>query len=203
MKNITEKHLDEFVAVCHKVAANGLVRCSSGNLSWRVNEDYMLITATSAWMANITKEQVALIRISDGAIMNDKKPSSESGFHLGIMQNRADVNVVLHFQSPCATAFACCETDLTNFFIIPEIPYYIGQISVLPYLDPGSKDLAKAVISAIKKHDLVTLKNHGQVTVGKSLDDVIQKATFFELACEILLRLGNLPIRFLSTRAIN
>lgn len=203
MKNITEKHFEEFVAACHKVAANGLVQCSSGNLSWRVNEDHMLITVTSAWMANLTREQIVIIRISDGKIMNDKKPSSETGFHLGIMQNRRDVNAVLHFQAPCATAFACCATDLTNFFIIPEIPYYIGQISALPYLDPGSESLAEAVITAIEKHDLVTLKNHGQVTVGKNFDDVIQKATFFELACEILLRLGNLPIQFLSTRAIN
>ena len=203
MKKITEDHFEAFVDACHEVAAQGLVRCSSGNISWRINEDYMLITATSAWMANITKEHIALIRISDRAILNDEKPSSESGFHLGIMQNRPDVNVILHFQSPNATALACCAKDLTNFYIIPEIPYYIGEISVLPYLDPGSKNLAEAVITAIEKHDLVTLKNHGQVTVGKSFDDVIQKATFFELACDILLRMGNLPIQFISTSAIN
>ena len=31
------------------------------------------------------------------------------------------------------------------------------------------------------------LKNHGLVTVGKTFDDAIQKATFFEQACHICL----------------
>jgi ribulose-5-phosphate 4-epimerase/fuculose-1-phosphate aldolase len=38
------------------------------------------------------------------------------------------------------------------------------------------------------KHDLAVLDHHGQVTAGKSADDVIQKAVFFELACELVLR---------------
>jgi ribulose-5-phosphate 4-epimerase/fuculose-1-phosphate aldolase len=201
MTNVSEKQLEDFVAACHRVASFGLVRCSSGNLSWRVNEEYMLITATRSWMAEITREQVAVCRISNGDVLNEKKPSAENGFHFGILRERSDVNVVLHFQSPFATALACSWREQKNFFVIPEIPYYIGQIAVVPYLDPGSNALAKEVISAMKEHDLVILKNHGQVTVGKSFDDVIQKASFFELACEIILRTGD-QVQFLSQDAI-
>ena len=34
--------------------------------------------------------------------------------------------------------------------------------------------------------NLALLRNHGQVVVGKSLDDAIQRAVFFELACTVL-----------------
>ena len=54
----------------------------------------------------------------------------------------------------------------------------------------------------MKEHDLVILKNHGQVTVGNNFDEVIQKATFFELACEVILHAGN-QIQFLSQSAID
>ena len=202
MDSVSEKHLEEFVCACHLLASHGLLQCSSGNLSWRVDKEKMVITATRAWMANITKEQVVVCRISDGTILNGRKPSEEIGFHLGILRERSDVNVVLHFQTPCATAIACCARDVMNFSIIPEVPFYIGQIAEVPYMDPGSENLSRAVISAMEEHDLVIMKNHGQVTVGKSFNDVIQKATFFELACEIILLAGK-NIQFLSDDAIN
>ena len=39
-------------------------------------------------------------------------------------------------------------------------------------------------------HDMVILQNHGFVTVGADLNDAIQKAAFFELACEVIVRGG-------------
>jgi len=202
MMHVSEKHLEEFVAGCRRVASHGLVRSSSGNLSWRVNEEYMLITATRSWMGELSREQIAICRISDGAVLNEKKPSAENGFHFGILRERPDVNVVLHFQSPYATAIACSGRDYNNFSVIPEIPYYLGQIAIVPYLNPGSNELAREVISAMKAHDLVIMKNHGQVTVGRNFDEVIQKATFFELACEIILHAGD-QVQFLSQDAID
>jgi ribulose-5-phosphate 4-epimerase/fuculose-1-phosphate aldolase len=75
MMHVSEKHLEEFVTACHRVASYGLVRSSSGNLSWRVNEEYMLITATRSWMGEMSKEQIAICRISDGAVLNVNKIS--------------------------------------------------------------------------------------------------------------------------------
>lgn len=202
MMHVSEKHLEQFVTACHRVASHGLVRSSSGNLSWRVSEECMLITATRSWMGELTREQVAVCRISDGAVLNDKKPSAENGFHFGILREHPDVNVVLHFQSPCATAIACSSKDYKNFSVIPEIPYYLGHVAVVPYLNPGSNKLAREVVSAMKEHDLAILKNHGQVTVGKNFDEVIQKASFFELACEIILHAGD-QVQFLCQDAID
>ena len=55
-------------------------------------------------------------------------------------------------------------------------------------LTPSSKELAEKVVSAVQTHDLVILQNHGQVVLGEDFDDAIQKAGFFELACQILMR---------------
>ena len=111
------------------------------------------------------------------------------------------MTVILHFQSPFATAITCSGKDYKIFNVIPEIPYYIGAVAVIPYLNPGSNELAHEVISAMKCHDLAILKNHGHVTVWKNFEDVIQKVSFFELACEIILLAGE-HIQFLSEDAI-
>ena len=128
-------------------------------------------------------------------------PSVESRFHAGILRERPGVDAVLHFQSPCATVLACCELAGVDFAVIPEIPYYIGPVAIVPYLPPGSPELAEAVVEAMTRHGLAVLQNHGQVVAGKTLDDAIQKAAFFELACEVVLR-GGEGVRPLPREAV-
>jgi ribulose-5-phosphate 4-epimerase/fuculose-1-phosphate aldolase len=184
-----ERTFKIFVAACHKVAEYGLVSCSSGNLSWRTGPETALLSASGSWLGELTQEQVAVCDINTGKSANGVKATCESVYHLGILKNRPDVNVVLHFQSPYATAIACGETENFNFNLIIEVPVYIGTPAIVPYLPPGSGELARAVIDAFKrpKTHLAILRNHGLVSVGTDFDDAIQKAVFFELACRILL----------------
>jgi len=123
-------------------------------------------------------------------VLNGVKPTVEARFHSGILRARPDVNVVLHYQSPCATTLACQKIKRVNYNVIPEIPFYIGPIGQVPYLPPGSPELADAVIKAMTAHDLAVMANHGQVTVSHDFDHAIQGAEFFELACQILLSSG-------------
>jgi ribulose-5-phosphate 4-epimerase/fuculose-1-phosphate aldolase len=177
-----------FVQACHKVAEYGLVSCSSGNLSWRVEPNVALLSASGSWLAELNEDQVAMCDINTGRSLNDKIPTCESVFHLGILKNRPEMNVVLHFQSPYAAAIACGETANLNFNMTIEVPIYIGTPAVVPYLPPGTPELAESVVDAFKETQthLAILKNHGLVTVGKDFNDAIQKAVFFELACRII-----------------
>ena len=182
----------QFVEAAHRTAEYGLLRCSSGNLSWRLNDALCLVTATHSWLGNLTPAQVAICRVADGAPVNSVKPSFEAGFHTGILRVRPDIRVVLHFQSPAATTFACRrDAETVNYAIIPEVAVYIGPIAVVPYLPPGSAELAQSLIQAMTDHDLALLRNHGLVTVGRDFDDTLQKAAFFELACQVLLAAGD------------
>lgn len=189
---VSETLMEEFLSACHRVAQNGLAICSSGNLSSRVDDEHMMITATGAWLTEMTQERVAICRISDGRCLNTQKPSMELGFHRNILSARKDINVVLHFASPCATTLACSKDLITEHFsVIPEIPYYIGPVAIVPYFSPGSADLATAVTAAIRGHNLAILKNHGQVTVGWDFQDALRKALYFEFASSICLQAGN------------
>jgi ribulose-5-phosphate 4-epimerase/fuculose-1-phosphate aldolase len=195
------KQITEFVRAAHKVAEHGLALCGSGNLSWRVSGGRMLVTTTRSWMARLSAADVAVCRITDGACLNHRNPSKEVGFHAGILRERPEVNVVLHYQSPSATAIACRKPQVKSFAIIPEIPHYIGTVGVVPYLTPGTRQLADAVTRAMRTHDLVILRNHGQVIVGSDFDDAIEKAVYFELACRIIIETGG-HVELLSNAAV-
>ena len=179
--------ISSFIDACRFAAECDLMRYSSGNMSCRLAGGLMAVTAKGSWLGRMTRESVAICKIETGASQNDCVPSVESGFHAGIYRIRPDVNAVLHCQSPFATAIACGACDALDFNVIPEIPFYIGKPAAVDYHNPGSHELADAVIGAAKAHNLILLRNHGQVAVGKDLDAAIQNAGFFELACQIIL----------------
>ena len=185
---ITDLHIEEFLRQAHRVGDAGLTICSSGNISWRVGDE-VLISGTGSWVPNLPKEKVSICNLATGEVQNGVKPSMESVFHMGVMRERPDVNVVLHFQSPYATAVACMENRPTNLNVTAELPCHVGkEIPQIPYYRPGSKELAEAVVNAMKDHDSIMLLKHGQVVCGKDFDEVFERAMFFEMACRIIVQ---------------
>lgn len=183
--------VNAFVAACREAAARGLLRCSSGNLSWRLDDGRMLVTRTRSWLGRLTPKDIAVCAIADGRPLNAVVPTVEVRFHAGILRARPDVNVVLHYQSPFATALACQRRAHVNYNVIPEIPFYVGPVGRVPYLPPGSPELAEAVIAVMATRDLALMANHGQITVARDFDHALQNADFFELASQIILATGD------------
>ena len=185
MKMIADKHIQEFVAQAHRVGELGLTICSSGNLSWRIG-DKALISGTGSWVPSLREEQVSVCDVATGEVLNGVKPSMESVFHLGVMRERPDVGVVLHFQSPYATQVACSEVRPKSYNVTAEVPLHVGRvIPEIPFYRPGSPELAEAVVNALRDRNSALMLKHGQVVCGKDFDDVIQLAMFFEMACRI------------------
>ena len=187
---ITQQHIDTFIEQAHRYGKAKLMLCSSGNLSWRIGDE-VLVSGTGSWVPTLTKEKVSVCHLKKGVSTNGVRPSMESTFHLGILRERPDVDVVLHFQSEYATAVSCMKNIPTNFNVTAEVPAHVGkEIPIIPYLRPGSPELAKAVTEAMRDHNAVLLTNHGQVVCGKNFDEVFERATFFEMACRIIVQSG-------------
>lgn len=187
---ITNEQIELYLAQAHRYGDAKLMLCSSGNLSWRIGDE-ALVSGTGSWVPTLRREKVAVCSIADGKSLNGVKPSMESTFHLGVLRERPDVNVVLHFQSEYATAVACMKNKPTDFNVTAEVPCHVGrEIPVIPYYRPGSPELAAAVVAAMRDHNSVLLTNHGQVVCGKDFDQVYERATFFEMACRIIVQSG-------------
>ncbi len=186
----TSGQIEEFIAQARRAGDTGLTACSSGNLSWRVGEE-ALVSGTGSWIPSLKKEEVAVCRVADGEVLNGVKPSMESGFHLGVLRGRPDVDVVFHFQSPYATVVACMREMPRDFNVTAEVPCHVGrEIPVIPYFRPGSPELAEQVTAALRGHDACLLRKHGQVVCGKDFDEVFERAVFFEMACRVIVLSG-------------
>ena len=150
---ISNEQIEQFIQQAHRVGDAGLTICSSGNISWRIGDE-ALVSGTGSWVPSLRKDQVSVCRVSTGEVLNGVRLSMESGFHLGIMRERPDVDVVLHFQSPYATAVACMKDMPADFNVTAEIPCHVGsEIPVIPYFRPGSPELAEHVKKALANHN--------------------------------------------------
>ena len=187
---MVSNQISEFVFWAAEAGKYGLVKCSSGNLSQRIAGQQVLISATGSWLPAINAAEVVLIDTAGNYADGQPKPSGEYRLHLGILNTRKEVNTVLHFQSPYATALAC-RRHPPDYNVIIEVPVYIGNVVTLPFIQPGSQELAAAVARAAETADLIQLSNHGQVVCGRDYKEVMQKAVFFELACSVIINAGN------------
>jgi len=181
---------EEFAAECRRAASHGIIKCSSGNMSRRLDDGTMLISGTRTWLSRLTPEGVGIVRIGDGTHISGAEPSVECAIHAGVLAARPDAHVVLHFQAPFAAALACTECADEDWYVLPEIPYYIGKSGIVPFFPGGSRELATAVVDTLTNHNMAVLRNHGQVTLGRDYDEAIQRAVFFELASAAIVHAG-------------
>ena len=176
--------------MCKKIASLKLVQASSGNYSQKcvLDSDVFYITSSGSWFEEIEKSNIVTCLFSTKKPKNNKVASSELPMHIEIYKNRQNILGILHYQPVYGTIISCANNQIEDFNIIPEIVYYIKGIEYVPYYKPGSFELAKIVGEKMKLNDIVIMKNHGLVVVGQTQEEILRKAIFFELACEILVK---------------
>jgi L-fuculose-phosphate aldolase len=171
----------ELVDVSHYIYKKGLVPGKSGNISCRFYDDNVskiAITRSGISKRNVEADDIIIIDMDGNILEGDKKPSSETFLHLGIYNERKDVNSIVHSHSPFATGFSMSNKKLKRLegFGPIENPY----IPYVKYSPPGSEELAKDTALMMKDEDAVILKNHGTVAAGVNLDEAALLAEFIE-----------------------
>ena len=159
----------------------GINQGTAGNISVRV-DDGLLITPSSLPYDDMEPEDIVAMAF-DGSYTG-RRPSSEWRFHRDILQNRPDVNVVLHCHSVYATTLAC------HFMEIPAFHYMIGvaggsTIRCARYATFGTQELSDAALDALTDRKACLLGQHGQISLGKDLDAALALAVEVETLSQI------------------
>ena len=171
-----EESISQLIEVCKNIYNRQLVSGKSGNVSVRLG-DYIAITPTLKSLNNLKEEEIVLVDMESNSLTKGKA-SSEVNMHLNIYKKRDDVNAIVHTHSPYVTGFSFSTKKLKRLEGFGEInnPY----LASIEYEKPGSIELANSVAENIKKEDVLILKNHGYICVGKNLKETESLAVFIE-----------------------
>ena len=161
----------------------GLNRGSSGNCSVRLPAgDGFLVTPSGIPTDRMSVENLVKMTFS-GQVIREGKPSSEWRFHRDILQNRPEINAVIHTHSTHATTLACLRRDLPPFHYMIAVAGG-DSIRCAPYALFGSQALSDAALSALEDRKACLLGNHGVIAIGENLDEALDVAIEVENLCE-------------------
>lgn len=113
-----------------------------------------------------------------------RRPSSEWRFHRDILRERADINVVLHCHSIYATTLACHHKTIPSFHYMTGIAGGT-TIRCAEYATFGTQALSVNALVALKDRMACLLGQHGQISLGKTLESALWLAIEVETLSRI------------------
>lgn len=168
----------------------GFIGAADGNLAVRIDDERILVTPAGCLKGFMTPDML-VVTDRGGRALDGGRPSTEILMHMAILQERPDVEAVLHAHPPHTVAFSLAGIPLTRC-VIPEIVVTIGTVPTVPYATPGTLELPDSLRGPIQSSDVLVLERHGIVCVAdeiwnafKLLDMVEHSARIVHLAMQL------------------
>ncbi|MFT5896758.1 MAG: L-fuculose-phosphate aldolase, partial [bacterium] len=158
----------------------GLNQGTSGNISAR-HKGSMLITPSGIPYEKLVPKDIAKLSLDNDDIDWDGpyKPSSEWHFHKAILQDKPELDAVVHTHSTFATVVSIARDT------IPACHYMIAafggnSVRCADYETFGTPELSASITKAMVDRSACLLANHGMIAAGKDLDNAMWAAVELE-----------------------
>ena len=183
----------QLLDITQKLSAIGLNRGSSGNVSVREGDGF-LITPSGFTAEAMTTDDLVRMNFAGQGVENVEslshgltKPSSEWRFHHDIYQARPEINAIIHTHSMFASTLSTLRRDM------PAFHYMIAlaggdSIRCAPYALFGSQALSNNALSALHNRKACLLANHGMIAIAENLTKASAITVEVETLCEQYLR---------------
>ncbi|MBV8953337.1 MAG: class II aldolase/adducin family protein [Solirubrobacterales bacterium] len=190
MALMLEAERERVAAAGRRLAAEGLVLGSAGNVSARVGEQ-VAISATGTELGDLASDRVIVVDLDGRPVAGGLPPSSELGLHLGIYK-RYRAGGVVHAHGPYGTALACVLDEL------PVIHYEMlalgGAVRVARHATFGTEELAAATLNALQDRSAALMANHGTIAYGLDLDAAVERTVLLEWLCALYWRAAAIAV---------
>lgn len=160
-----KNEIDEMVETCHRVSELGFVHSHGGNLSWRVDDDVVIITPTQRLKRTLEFEDICIMDMQGSTLYAPVggKPTGEWPFHLLILQNRDDLKALVHAHPPMICAFAISGNKSLELPMLPEPILESGPMIMVDFAAPYTDELANNFLAVIDKSNSFIMENHGAI----------------------------------------
>jgi L-fuculose-phosphate aldolase len=183
MVSTVDPVLGQIVDAARRLAAQGLVVGTTGNVSARI-AGRVWITPTRTPYAALRPEDLAAVEVASGCRLSAATPSMELPLHLAVYRMRSDVRAVVHTHSPHATAWSFLDRPLEP--TTEDLTYHgLGRVETCDGGPPGTQALARSVGSALRSEHAVLVAGHGVVAVGDTVEIAVARAAAVEHVAHI------------------
>ena len=191
MSDALQKAKEEVLWGCRLMVERGYLLGTVGNLSARADgTDLVVITPTSLPYDTMTEEDLVVVNLNGEIVSGKHQPSIECSMHLGVYRARPELRALVHTHSKYATTVRLIkELDIMPAIDTEQSLYLGGDINIVPFAFPGSKELAEYVKEGIGTNAGLLMANHGALGVGISMKDAVIASDIIERNSEMYLLL--------------
>lgn len=157
-----------------------LVSGLNGNISARVDENKILITATKTCLGFLDEKDILLVDMT----ADEKVPgaSTETLLHAILYKSFSNVKTVIHTHTPYINGYFLDNETFTSRIIESKIG--LGEVQSVEQLTPSVTDVAPVVEMMTQSH-IGVLRNHGVLSMGENLFDCFLYIQSLEEAIKI------------------
>lgn len=176
-----------------QMSACGLSHGSSGNLSVRLTEGFLITPSGIAY--DVIEPQMMVAMDKEGAWQGAWAPSSEWRLHADIYREKPEAQAIVHCHSPHATAFSTLRQDIPAFHYMVAIAGG-PTLRCAPYATFGTQALSDAMMAALDNRKACLLANHGMICFERNLERALWLAGEIEMLARqyILARQVGTPV---------
>lgn len=169
---------EAFCRFCRFLYDRHFVSGAGGNLSARAGGE-IFVTPSGASFRDMEPEMVVVLD-EKGRARGDGTPTKDLEVHLGILRLRPQVGVVCHVHGPCLIAVSTLLDPGPDSLppLTPGFVYFVHPLPMLPFMVPGTRSLADAVVGRFRdpRCSALLLQNHGLITIGGDFQEAVNMA---------------------------
>lgn len=174
----------EVARAIRRLYERGLVSGVGGNASVLLPAGKeILITPAGYFKGGVAEGDLVRVTLA-GKVQGKGKPSSELPTHLAAYRVRRDVRAVVHGHPPTAVALVTAGRGIP--VLTPEHAVMVRRLEVVGFAVPGGEG-AGAAMEALKRSDVVGIRNHGFFSLGRDLHEAASRLEVLEESAKIYL----------------
>lgn len=176
----------QIVELGKQLSDENLVQGTWGNISVRLDEEYMLCTPSGLDYFSILPYDIVRVKLGSLEYEGNVKPTGEKTFHAALLREHPDVTCIIHTHPVHCSVFAAAHEK-----ILPaneeQRALLCGDVEVAKYGFPSTAKLSRNVVAAIKGNRACVMENHGMLVCGNSIEDAHEKCHVTEECARIAL----------------
>lgn len=182
MYKTQEQYKRDIVEVGKELYDKGLLVGTDGNISIRISEKEVLITASGFCKGKLTAGQITKVDM-EGNILSGMKPARDIRMHLAAYRERGGVKAIVHAHPPVTTGYAMSEISFDRV-ALPEVLFVLQGIAVTRYTTPTTIEVPREISRVLKENpecQTILLANHGALTLSTDVYDAFYKMETLEM----------------------